>query len=198
LAWMEGVQKIWTALSQHRPALYPAEEWDELLDIKIAKLSLEAGAQAQADYASAVKAGLHLWNESLDKSHDLSQHIENTAGSYWHGIMHRMEGDYSNAKYWFRLVGTHSVFVPLQQQAKLMYNRFEPHSIISSSLKGQLEKLMARPDWDPYMFIDLVQLQVHTAQEDRAGELLERIQRSEMRLLLQYSMEQTGGKLIEL
>jgi hypothetical protein len=58
--------------------------------------------------------------------------------------------------------------------------------------------LMAGPAWDPYTFIDLVQLQVNVAQEDRAGELLEEIQRSEMKLLLQYSMEQTGGKLIEL
>jgi hypothetical protein len=199
LAWMEAVQRIWTSsLSAHRPALYPAEEWDELLDIKISKLALEAGESIQAEYASLVKAGLHLMNESLDKSHSLSQGIDNTTASYWHGIMHRMEGDYSNAKYWFRMVGKHPVFILLHQQARQEHQQSESNSIINGSLKSQLEKLMAGPVWDPYVFIDLVQHQVNVAQEDGAEELLKQIQSIEMKLLLQYSIEQTGGALIEL
>lgn len=55
---------------------------------------------------SIVSAGLLLWNGDLDASHTISQHIEDITGSYWHGIMHRMEPDYSNAKYWFRKVGS--------------------------------------------------------------------------------------------
>jgi hypothetical protein len=37
------------------------------------------------------------------------QSIETPSGSYWHAIMHRREGDFSNSKYWYRRVGQHPV-----------------------------------------------------------------------------------------
>lgn len=52
--------------------------------------------------AECCLSGLWLHHDFLDESHTLSQDIHTTAGSYWHGIMHRREGDFSNAKYWFR------------------------------------------------------------------------------------------------
>ncbi|MEM9252100.1 MAG: hypothetical protein AAGB29_07095 [Planctomycetota bacterium] len=70
--------------------------------------------QAVADPAIADRpslvAGLWLYVDQLDKSHAVSQHIQNPTGSFWHGIMHRREGDFSNSHYWFRRVGTHPVF----------------------------------------------------------------------------------------
>ncbi|TDF95983.1 hypothetical protein E1757_19125 [Paenibacillus piri] len=197
MEWTEAVQKLWNKLSEHRTSLYPAEEWDELLDIRIAKLSPEGLASGQAPYASAVKAGLHLLNDSLDKSHELSQSIHNATGSYWHGIMHRMEGDYSNSKYWFRQVGSHPVFASLLLEAKDVYRSHDTGSIRSAALKSQLEKLMSGSVWDPYGFIDAVQQQVQVAQEQESEALLSAVQRIEMKLLLQYSLEQSGGKRIE-
>lgn len=55
-------------------------------------------------------AGLWLYADELDKSHDISQGIPSTTGSFWHGIMHRREGDFSNSHYWFRKVGDHPAF----------------------------------------------------------------------------------------
>ena len=63
--------------------------------------------------ALACMAGLWLRHDFLDESHRISQDLENPSGSYWHGIMHRRELDFSNAKYWFRRVGMHRVFEPL-------------------------------------------------------------------------------------
>src|SRR5205814_6094788 len=72
---------------------------------------------AQPRDAMAVLAGLHLWNDSLAESHTLAQGIETPTGSYWHGIMHRREPDYSNAKYWFQRVGDHPVYTELYHKA---------------------------------------------------------------------------------
>ncbi len=63
--------------------------------------------------SSLANAGLWLLAGHLDESHQISQSIETPEGSFWHGIMHRREGDYWNAKYWFRRVGRHPVLTEL-------------------------------------------------------------------------------------
>ncbi len=56
-------------------------------------------------------AGLWLYAGDLDRSHTISQGLEDATGSYWHGIMHRREGDFSNSHYWMRRTVGH----PLRQ-----------------------------------------------------------------------------------
>lgn len=54
-----------------------------------------------------LQAGLWLYIDELDRSHTISQSIHDATGSFWHGIMHRREGDFSNSHYWFNRVGNH-------------------------------------------------------------------------------------------
>jgi hypothetical protein len=77
--------------------------------------------------AACCRSGLWLLHNELDRSHSISQDIETPEGSYWHGIMHRMEGDFGNSKYWFRRVGQHGVFETLNQQ---LPGGFDPYDFV--------------------------------------------------------------------
>ena len=77
--------------------------------------------------ADCVRSGLLLYFSALDESHTISQRIHTVSGSYWHGIMHRQEGDWSNAKYWFRRVGTHPVFAELERE---LGDRWDPFAFV--------------------------------------------------------------------
>jgi len=63
-------------------------------------------ASAVQGLSPVLQAAIWLYVDDLDRSHTISQGIETEEGSFWHGIMHRREGDFSNAKYWFRRAGT--------------------------------------------------------------------------------------------
>jgi hypothetical protein len=65
------------------------------------------------DDALLVKAAIYLRHGFLDESHKISQQVQTPNGSYWHAIMHRKEGDFSNSKYWYRRVGAHPVFAAM-------------------------------------------------------------------------------------
>lgn len=60
-------------------------------------------SQQLADYPIAV-ALLWLRVGEIDVPHGMVQDSKTDVGSYLHGVVHRMEGDYWNAKYWFRQV----------------------------------------------------------------------------------------------
>lgn len=66
-----------------------------------------------ADAARACESALWLLAGDLDRSHHISQSLDTADGSFWHGVMHRREGDFGNAKYWFRRVGHHPAFPKL-------------------------------------------------------------------------------------
>ena len=55
----------------------------------------------------ALAAGIWLYVDDIWTSHTVSQDIPVATGSYWHGIMHRREGDFWNSHYWFNRVGDH-------------------------------------------------------------------------------------------
>ncbi|MEM6691357.1 MAG: hypothetical protein AAF664_18160 [Planctomycetota bacterium] len=59
-----------------------------------------------ASLDGAIRSAVLLVAGELDASHDISQSLHDSLGSYLHGIMHRREGDFSNAKYWFARAGS--------------------------------------------------------------------------------------------
>jgi hypothetical protein len=61
-------------------------------------------------------AGLWLYVDDLERSHTVSQGIETQTGSYWHGIMHRREGDFGNSRYWHNRAAGHPLLAGKQDE----------------------------------------------------------------------------------
>jgi len=139
---------------------------------------------ADADMARACISGLWLYHDFLDESHTLSQSIGSTTGSYWHGIMHRREPDFENAKYWFRRVGSHPVFEPLVVRARGM-----------AAAAGGLRYaawMTSVERWDPFAFVDTCRDCFDVPGPDH--ELCRRISLLEWQLLFDFSYRKATAR----
>jgi hypothetical protein len=120
---------------------------------------------ARQDFADTARSGLFIYFSCFDEAHQIAQDIASTTGSYWHGILHRQEPDYSNARYWFHRVGEHPIFPDLR----------------------------SIPPWDPFWFIDACE-QASRSKDVEMTQRLEELQRVEWQLLFDYSYMQAVGE----
>lgn len=106
-----------------------------------------------------ILAGLLLIHDFLDPSHEYSQSIEGMGadgnGDYWHGIMHRREPDFGNAKYWFRRVGNHPCFPKLAETTHQLAKRYQEQEL------QQVVQNMTSSGWDSVAAVDFFQ-EAHT------------------------------------
>jgi hypothetical protein len=56
----------------------------------------------EVDAMSLATAVLHLKNGDWEKAHAIVQQDESPVGCWAHGIVHLVEGDVGNARYWYR------------------------------------------------------------------------------------------------
>lgn len=170
------------------PRLVPQEAWSSELTSALESASLDELFQGESlkntTFGNAIKSGLLLWNDALNASHNISQGLENQTGSYWHGIMHRREPDYSNSKYWFGRVGRHPIFPQLRERAiAILKETANPSDVLG----GIAEAIAASEDWDAYQFIDWCQAAENGT--DDVTRFLQQVQAEEIKLLLAYSYQ---------
>lgn len=153
------------------------------LAVKPALLRLEQSLPAKArdrGAAQACMAGLWLLHDFFDESHSISQDLATAEGSYWHGILHRREPDYWNAKYWFRRAPTHAIHAHLHEAAISLVK--DARSPVGCDF------LLTQKKWSPSAFVDLCEM---AARGDETLVLLcRRIQQREWELLFRYCREQ--------
>ena len=120
-----------------------------------------------------IRGGLFYAADAIHDAHQIFQDASGDLGSYWHGMMHRREGDFDNARYWFRRAGTLPVFGALHHTASA-------HSPV-----------MARQlNWDPYLFTGECE-QARFGETESLKELAA-LQRAEFEELFDYCWRQSA------
>jgi hypothetical protein len=153
---------------QRRPDTQGVEELNRELSVFFAQEKFGSPKE------ELLRSAALLWHDHLDASHTISQGIETRDGSWLHGIMHRREPDYGNAKYWFRRVGQHEGFAQLMERVAQMIPR------------GSLaEILLDKGEWRPLAFVDECERAEVTGDPERQ-KVLREIQAIEFDTLVEH------------
>lgn len=144
------------------------------LDRIEASMDAIVSAAGMSDRDAACLRGLVLvWHDYLDEAHALVQDLPGGDAAWVHGIVHRREPDYSNARYWFQRVGGHPALEGLAGEAAgvLAGHTAVPYRLIRDGI------------WDPFAFVEAVSAAVRRGGEGELTTLLRDLQRLEVRVL---------------
>jgi len=79
------------------------------------KAAVAAGS-LPAGVSDLMQALWHAANNNWDAAHELAQASDGPDGAWVHAHLHRIEGDLSNAGYWYRRAGKAVSTAPLPQE----------------------------------------------------------------------------------
>lgn len=190
----QRLQAIINRLDERRETapLSPGQTWNRELDEEIAQYGKANPPSTKQEIA--LMAGLHLRNDSLDRSHSYAQQIEDDAtGSYWHAIMHRMEQDFWNSKYWFRQAGRHPALELTRASiSEWLSSQPQLNSLPAESIINVLKRFRDDAGWNTDDFVDLISAQESGKGTDDTRVLLEELQRIELLALFRYTVDALG------
>jgi hypothetical protein len=97
-------------------------------------------AKTNGQEARCIRSLLYVAAGGVDEAHRIVQGISSSDGAYVHGMVHRIEDDFDNARYWFRRAGTHPASAAMHSRAV-----------------GDRLTVASQPVWDPILLTDLVE-----------------------------------------
>ena len=74
-------------------------------------------SRANGPQASCARGLLLLAAGDLDQAHRMVQEISTADAAYIHGVIHRIDDDFNNARYWFRRAGMHPAGADMYRRA---------------------------------------------------------------------------------
>ena len=159
-------------------SLMPTEVLDAAVSRELmgANLFPDHNTKSDAQMSELCRAGFLMFNDDLARAHDIVQTIGSPTGSFWHAIMHRREGDFDNANYWWNRAGEHPVF---DEIFDLVLHRVPDF--------GFLDELRAAGHWLPREFNEWCRRSAENGESDAA---LREVQRLEMKVLLEWCASQ--------
>jgi hypothetical protein len=150
----------------------------------VAPQQLLSSPIADAPAARAMLAGLWLRHDALDESHTISQSLATPDGSFWHAIMHRREGDFSNAKYWYARCRHHPAYPAIAAEGAAALKDSHQAPTLAALVRGQ---------WDPDGFVDVVSA-IHDKPNDPMYAAAVELQRAEWRGLFGHCVRAAAGR----
>jgi hypothetical protein len=157
--------------------------WHDALDEahKIAQMDATALRRSapfphQTPSKMSLKVGFieNVENDKELEMQELATAANNLA--FWHAIMHRREGDFSNAKYWYARIGRHPVLDVLAHNAGSVVNQAPADNRLLRIVSG---------GWNPDALVDLVE-SVESNPADPQRNIAIQLQRLEWNQLFSY------------
>jgi hypothetical protein len=125
-----------------------------------------------ASNVSCARSLLLLTAGDIETAHRIAQESSSANGAYVHGMIHRIEDDFDNARYWFFRAGVHPASPEIYRRAAANSHRIAEH-----------------PTWDASRVTDWLE-------ESRAkgvGEELRAVLRIESEVLLEHFTGKVSG-----
>jgi hypothetical protein len=129
-------------------------------------------ARVNGPNIKCIRSLLYLLAGGLDQAHRIVQELSTSDAAYIHGMIHRIDDDFDNARYWFHRAS-------MEPAAAEMYRRAAANSLTFAS----------HPIWDPILLTDLVESSRNTG----VTEELRTILTIEFEVLLQFLSNMTDA-----